>query len=608
MDRKEFLRNSLLATGAILLPSAVWALDKNFTANKNLLKFISKPNLKRFKVSKIGTKFFETDLVIVKNKTNLNLNRKYFVSENIKGIFTPTLLASSENLIFIPELYKDNLHNGYIVKVCEDGICEETKIFTHENQGLYAFWGKEYLGNPTLYHYNAETMHLMRMHKENEQWINHRVMPMYPNEIKELYKKQLQQLEKGQLAKQYGEDFEIEKDGFYQFLTLKNGWEQDQQTKEKELFEKENPSKIFTTNTDNITEDGDFEFSYTNPFVPIWCEGDDYSQVITKPTNFYKEVVGTKIEIENMPAYKTQDDLGDCKAFSIAAIIQQYVNTKWKSDISDPKNPPSDMAISYFGLMAYTNQIPNKENTFQPNQENGRGINDIIDDIGFKYHNDLILENCKPFENLTKEFSLNGKYGLIKRDEFLNYLKSIFNSLKNSDETKIKDCTNETVKLNSFVNLNFNQKNLKTALTKTDFDQFLYTLFFSDCKKELFPSGFQAMSFPLDSMDVTEYEFKQQIIKGLNKGKPVLIPSLCVSRDKSYDCESVHSLVISGYKKVQNSAEEKDVFKVHNSWGKEWQKKNNDGWVDADELCHNTVRTDSNKGYRIDSASVIWLD
>ena len=33
MDRKEFLKNSLLATGTILLPSSVWALDKNLNGN-----------------------------------------------------------------------------------------------------------------------------------------------------------------------------------------------------------------------------------------------------------------------------------------------------------------------------------------------------------------------------------------------------------------------------------------------------------------------------------------------------------------------------------------------------------------------------------------------
>jgi hypothetical protein len=611
MDRKEFLKNSLLATGAILLPNAIWAFEKNFNAeNRSLNKFVSKPNLKRFKVSELGTKFFETELSIIKPKTDFKLHRKFFISENLNGICTPTLLETErkESLVFIPELYKDKKHNGFIVKVCEEGLCEETKIYTHENQGYYAFWGKEYLGNPTLYHYNVETFHLMRMHQECGQWINHRVMPIYPDEMKALYKQQLQQVEQGQLTQQFGCNFEIHKDGFYQFLTLKNDWEQSIITKEKEIYEKENTAKIYTTVNKLIAKtNSGIEFNYTNPFVPIYCKGDDLSHATIKPLIIYEEMAGTKIEIENMPAYKQQDDIGDCKAFSIAAIIQQYVNTKWKSDIPNPKNPPVDMAISHFGLMAYTNQIPNQKFTFQPNQENGKTMSDIINDLS-KSGNQLILENCKAFENITKEFSLKGKKGLEKRDEFLNYLKEIFLKLKNTNEHNIKDCTRETNKLNEFVNLSFNQKTLKKALTKNIYDEFLYTLFFDDCKMENFPSGFRAAVFPLDSMNVTENEFKQQIIKGLKIGKPVLFPSLCVIKGENYDCKGVHSLVVSGYKIVQNRVEKKDVFKVHNSWGEEWQKKNNDGWVDANELCHNTVRTNSDRGYRIDSASVIWLD
>ena len=138
MHRKDFLKNSLLATGTILLPNAIWAFEKKINpAVKSLNKFISKANLNRFKVSQTGTKFFETELSIQKPKAVLNLNRKYFISENITGICTPTLLETNntESLIFISELYDRNKHNGFIVKVCEDGLCEETKIFTHENQG-----------------------------------------------------------------------------------------------------------------------------------------------------------------------------------------------------------------------------------------------------------------------------------------------------------------------------------------------------------------------------------------------------------------------------------------------------------------------------------------
>ena len=608
MDRKEFLRNSLLVTGAILLPNAIWAFDKNFNAeNRSLNKFVSKPNLKRFKVSELGTKFFETELSIIKSKTDFKLHRKFFISENINGICTPTLLETSrkESLVFIPELYQDKKHNGFIVKVCENGICEETKIFTHENQGYYAFWGKEYLGNPTLYHYNAETFHLMRMQQENGHWINHRVMPIYPDEMVALYKQQVQQVEQGQLTQQFGYDFEIHKDGFYQFLSLKNDWEQSIITQEKENYEKEKPAKIYTTANELTAKlNSETEFSYTNPFVPIWCEGDDYSHAITKPTIFYKEVAGTKIEIPNMPAYETQDDLGECRAFSVRTIMQKYTCEKWKSDIPDCANPPADLSISPFGMLIYTNNNFYEEEAFQPLQEKTRSMHDILMDIS--KNPSFILSSCKPPSNLVNNFSLKGKEGLENRDNFFDYLKKIYKD-KNSIDLNIGDCLNE---IEQVTGIKKELINLKKAFIQDSFDKFLYTLFFDGCKLEGFADGFRPNSYPNDKTNATTADIKNRIIEGLKKGKPVLLPSLCMVADSSNKCKEGHSVVVSGYKKVyKNKNELKNLFKVHNSWGINWQKSNNNGWVDADVLVNSTMRepTQSNAS-RIISGAVTWLE
>ena len=442
MKRKHFIKNSLLAAGTVFLPNALWALGKDFNdkiATSN--KFVSKPNLKRFKVAENGTKFFETELGILNAENTLKLNRKYFISENIQGISTPTLLQTDQNesWVFIPELYQDKKHNGFMVKICENGICEETKIFTHENQGYYAFWGKEYLNQPTLYHYNVETFHLMRMHRENEQWINHRVMPIYPDEMLALYQQQLKDVKQGKLTQQFGYDFEIHKDGFYQFLSLKNDWERGMLTKQKEAYEKANPAQVFNREKDiEPLLAKEPAFNYTNPFVPIYCEGDDLSYATIKPNIIYEEVAGTKIEIPNMPAYKTQNGLGECRAFSLAAILQWRTCQVWKSDIPDCKNPPADSAISYFGLLEYTNRSVDQPYTFQPNQETMRSMYSIIEDLS-KSGNRLILESCRPFDNLKTNFSASVPGGHKKRDDFFNYMKRLFEKIQEQNEIITKD-------------------------------------------------------------------------------------------------------------------------------------------------------------------------
>lgn len=349
---------------------------------------------------------------------------------------------------------------------------------------------------------------------------------------------------------------------------------------------------------------------YTNPFTPIYTKGDTLPQS-GSPKVVYEEVSSSKLLIPNMPAYKTQDDIGDCKAFSLATIVQKYTCDKWKSDIPDCKNPPSDSSISYMGMMAYTNQAPDQANTFQPNQISGRSMNEVIDDLS-KSGNKLIIDSCKPFDALVNTFSLNGKSGLEKRDKFFAYLRKTYEAKRNKTEADIADCPECIAEINKDSGLNVNLTNLKKALTKDTYDKFLYSLFFDECKMENFPSGFSAAAFPLDSMNVKPTDIKNQIVKGLNQGRPVLFPALCVSQNKGDECTQGHSLVISGYKKVcaaGSTTQCKDVFKLHNSWGAEWQKMNNDGWVDADMLVQNTIKVKSKSGdYRIGSSSVIWLD
>lgn len=349
---------------------------------------------------------------------------------------------------------------------------------------------------------------------------------------------------------------------------------------------------------------------YSNPFVPVYANGDDTSRAAIKPKTVYEEVKGSKVIIPNMPAYKTQDELGECRAFSLATLVQKYTCDKWKSDIPDCKNPPSDSSISYFGMLVYTNQSVGQSGTFQPNQENAKSMRDIIDDLS-KSGNKLILDSCKPFDALVNNFSTSGQAGLDKRDKFFANLKKIYESKKSKTEADVADCPECIAEINKSSGLNVNLLNLKKALTKDTYDNFLYSLFFDGCKMENFPSGFRAAGYPLDSMNVTITDLKGQIVKGLNQGRPVMFPSLCVSQNAGDDCKLSHSLVISGYKKVCESGSTtkcKDVLKLHNSWGAEWQKMNNDGWVDADIFLQNSAKVKTSSGYRIASNSVIWLD
>lgn len=347
---------------------------------------------------------------------------------------------------------------------------------------------------------------------------------------------------------------------------------------------------------------------YSNPFVPIYSVGDDISRAVVKPTTIYEEVPGSKIVIPNMPAYKTQDELGECRAFSLATILQKY--TCDKLGITDCTNPSSGDAISSFGMLAYTNRSIEQANTFQPNQEKARSMYDIITGLSTS-GNKLILDSCKSFDTLVNNFSKNGQKGIDDKKKFFDYLQNIYNTRRATTEADIADCPECIAEINKNAGINTNLDSLRKALTKDAYDKFLYSLFFKDCKMMPFPGGFSAVAFPLDSMSVSSTDVKNRIIEGLQRNKPVLFSALCVSQDVGDKCKYGHSIVISGYKKVCSSDNKnicKEVFHVHNSWGDEWQKMNNDGWVDADALTANSMKEVKNSSRRLESGSVIWLE
>ncbi len=347
-----------------------------------------------------------------------------------------------------------------------------------------------------------------------------------------------------------------------------------------------------------------------SPFIPVYVQGDDISRANPKPTVVYQEVKDSTVIIPNMPPVKTQDELGECRAFSMAALMQWYACNRDKNNIIDCNSPPADKAISYFGAMIYTHQDPEVKRTFQPNQDKASSMYDILNRVKIN-GGDFILESCKPFDRLVNSFSTSGTEGLQKRDQFFAYLKKMYDSNKGKTEADILDCSDCINEINSKAGLNANLASLKKALTRDSYDKFLYALFFSGCDMKRFPSPYDAMAYPIDGSTATSADLKTKIIDILGRGKPVLYPSLCMAYDSSEKCKLGHSVVISGYKKVcvkGSNTQCKDVFKVHNSWGEEWQKMNNDGWIDADSITDNVYKHEPGKSGRISSASALWLD
>jgi len=401
------------------------------------------------------------------------------------------------------------------------------------------------------------------------------------------------------------------------FTKEKNAWEKDiSDFTIRDLSSKGNIESVLVPSIFNAQFPYSDQFYSTeesgakalSPYRTVWCEGDDLTHANPKPFMLYKEVPGSRIEIANMPKVQMQSEFGECRAFSLAVLLQKHTCDEWKEDVPDCKNPPADLDISYFGLMRYTHNSLEDINTFQPNQKKARSAYDYITRISNSP--EFIVASCKPFYKMADAFSKNGQAGIDKYNEFIEYLKNLYYTQKVEKIDDNKDYTPYLNTLFKYTGMEPQYFNLKMALTKKNFDYFMYTLFFEDCPLEVFASGFRPIAYPDDSVIATNEDIKNRIIRGLQLGKPVLTSQVCMFVDKDNRCESGHSSVVSGYRKVYDKyGNYKELFKVHNSWGNEWQQKHNDGWVDADILINSFARLPlQDKTSRMNSAVVIWLD
>lgn len=361
---------------------------------------------------------------------------------------------------------------------------------------------------------------------------------------------------------------------------------------------------------------------YPNVLQPIYCEGDDLTYANPKPTVLYREIPGTKIEIQNMPAYQTQDTMGECRAFSLRTILQKYLCDTFPKEIPDCKNPPPEYNISSFGLMEYTHAEKGMEKAFNPFEGSVNSIFNVLEKI---IANDglVLLESCNPFNKFVDNFTTNGQptsSDLEKYTKFVEKIKKLYADRKpNNTEAGISEYPECLSEINQSTGLNTNMDKLKAALKKETFGQFMYTLFIGSndrekCELQDLLTYFEIKPYPTDSINASTEDIKNKIIEGLKRKPrgPVFTPAVCLKWMKKNECDpdSGHSMVIAGYKRVceiEDPSICKDLFKIHNSWGESWQRRNNDGWIDADIYSSNFLKSGSNKN-RIASSSVLWID
>jgi hypothetical protein len=156
----------------------------------------------------------------------------------------------------------------------------------------------------------------------------------------------------------------------------------------------------------------------------------------------------------------------------------------------------------------------------------------------------------------------------------------------------------ETVELAEALQRSFNARRspeeLAVALREKSFERFLHRLLLGSCK--------QGVAFEADQIDgwsnVAGSNYRDHIRKIRDVLRHGMIVGVSMCLHGQAECVR-HCIIVTGYRKVcraGNHADCKELLHIRNSWGEEWQRVFDDGWVDAKPLLE-SVSLDDGDGY-----------
>lgn len=305
------------------------------------------------------------------------------------------------------------------------------------------------------------------------------------------------------------------------------------------------------------------------------------------------------VEIKNMPRLRSQDSVPDCWGFS-SATIAQY-------NICNRPNPPKvcselgpKQEISPLSMVGWTHTNNLKDGV--PEIRNHKNIQFGIEGATaakalMTAKNEFIFmaESCYPHDQLATQ------YGIYQEDVVKNILENLkkkyeeFNKQKTEgnfcEECYVKSVEQEALKLK----INAPIEDIKSALKgKKTFGEFLYRITLGRCEDmvQAEPSPNFSMYPPAQNRYPPAKELYNDMISKvkdvLKTGNPLAFDGICIKLEKG-KCAPAHSVVISGYRKVCKAGNCRDVLRIQNSWGADWQEKHDNGWIDAEDLLSDVV-------------------
>lgn len=336
--------------------------------------------------------------------------------------------------------------------------------------------------------------------------------------------------------------------------------------------------------------------------------------------------------VPNMPKIQSQDTVGSCFGCSAATIVQKFhCDTNSYLKTIPCADSPKDKTVSQFSMVSWAEtdkpgQTPNAyENhnnikLYKKDQEKedrgeltgertevSSGSNALQNFVGTPK---FMPESCYPFDQLVNKYGNTN--GSLFQEVYLN-TKKLYKAHHKSTEGdgQCEECLEQ---LSRDLVKTITPDIFSSAIKKDTFGKFFYELIFHNCTPvRTRPPTFRQLPDGNDKMPRVEVlPNLEKIIK--EKKKPVQVNSVFLGVDPKTKQRVYHTLVVSGTRTVCppdkirnrdfNSSECKKEVKIHNCWGDDWQKRNNDGWVDADSL----TKTLNDGKDHVTTGELSWLE
>lgn len=296
-------------------------------------------------------------------------------------------------------------------------------------------------------------------------------------------------------------------------------------------------------------------------------------------------------EIPNMPSVRSQDTVGMCASFAASAALD-YVYCEDRKISCQTGDDSKRFSTFYL-------------NTLSPPP---KGITQSYGDPRFIMKNaidqlTLASEACAPFDAAVNKIAKSKNSVYESQQAAWDQLQKDWEKFKKIEigcKVCEQDFTSTAISGKEGVISNFNLKKdpiqVLAAFRADTFEKLVHDLFLpEDCRsKELdLPYDLKLSYYPAPGQTSNYVSTIEEVKKRVEEKIPVVVSGYCtdampVAEMKGDACKEHHAFLISGYKEVCSPTKCRELVKVHNSWGKEWQSANNGGWVDAKTLFDRT--------------------